>query len=1211
MRRITALLAALAMVLGLSAKMARGQAITGSIVGTVLDSSGAVVAGANVTAKNTDTGVTYTTTTGSEGFYTIPNLPPGKYDVTVQSKGFKTGVTNGSLVDVEKTTRVDFTLSAGAVTETVQVTGQPPLVESTTSDIGTVIENKEVNSLPINGRLFQLMVFLVPGSTPQAWGDQDENPAASGSTLNGGPGNGSYASVNGFFFAGNLFMVDGVHDNEPANDYLNINIPFADIQEMNIETSNPTAEYGTFGGAVINLTTMSGTNNFHGQAFEYVRNNAFNAIDSFATSKAPYHANQFGGGIGGPIKRDKLFFFADLQYLTQHNGQTYGLNVPTAAERTGDLSALDYAGTGLGTGTNDCAAGTTCGPIRNAGACAILATANGLPGVPCTASAAVTGVGYDTVPTADINPISSAVLNPSVIPMPTALTTPGSNAVFNAVNSESVPQFDARVDYAYSEHDRFFARESYLHRNYQSPAPGTEFMMGSNPNAKNDNHLATIGWDHVLSSTMTNELRIGFSRYVTSDWVDSYGVSENNTLGILNGNLSGIAATSGIAEFHFDNSNLSPTGDPGPIPNGLGRLANIYEYSDALTKVMGRHTLKFGTDIQHIRGGVDNPQNDPRGCFDFDGIYSGTDTTNGVFDASTGATFADFLLGAPGGNGCPGGGAMERDLFIDLAHVHFNFVGFYAQDDIRINNQLTLNLGLRYDIYTTPVSIHNTQSNFVIAGPDEGLIQLATGSNRAPNVSTFHKNFGPRLGIAYTPDNGKTALRSAFGISFFPDNFGADSGTLERNYPELIQENVVDYPESTAGCNRGATPEFTECGSLAVANGFPGIAASANSSFYPLLVPPTTTGGPCLTGAGINIASMPAGFVCPPADSAVYDVEQNFRQDEALSWNVSVQRQITNGMSFQAAYVGNDGQHLFHDYQLNQCYPPEIALAPGTGSAPFTNYPNCLRFPAVVPSGPSEGSLILSGVHARNSNGESRYNALQLELVKRTSVGLTLQASYTWSKLLDNVDNPISAYDTSLQLVGEGWKNGNYPQNFVVSYAYDLPFGSGRRYMSSVSGPARYAVSGWQVSGITTFRAGGALLINAPGGLLPPNADTEVANFICTPGSGLSVNNPHTISEWFDTACFTQPAVGTIGNDRTGNGSAYGPGLQDWDISISKATSLWAEDKQLKFEANFFNFFNHPNYSNPDTGVTDGNFGKITGDNGQPREIQLGLKLLF
>jgi outer membrane receptor protein involved in Fe transport len=1173
-------LAVLAVIgLALVGSAAFGQAITGTIVGTVSDPTGAVITGAEVVAKNVGTGLTYSTTTGSEGFYTLTKIPPGSYDVTVQSKGFKTSVSAGNTVDVEKTTRVDFSLVTGAVSETVEVSSQAPLVESTTSDIGSIISEKEVNDLPINGRLYQMMVFLVPGTTPQAWGDQDENPAASGSPLSGGPGNGTYASVNGFFFAGNLFLVDGVHNNEPANDYITMNIPFADIQEMNIETSNPTAEYGTFGGAVINLTTKSGTNEFHGEAFEYVRNEALNAQNAFSLTKAPYNANQVGGGIGGPIIKNKLFFFTDFQYLTQNAGQTYNLSVPTAQMRTGNLSGLVKNGAG---------------PITNANACQVLAAANGLAGaLPCQADSAVTVPGtYDIVPSADISPISTAVLSPTIIPNPNNDSV--KNAIFNTVNTETVPQFDARIDYAISDHDRIFGRESYLHRDYNSPAPGTIYMMGSNPNATNANHLAVVAWDHIFNSTMTNQFRFGFNRYVTDDFVDSFAQNNiNNTLGILNGNLSGIPATYGIAQFNFQNINLSPTGDPGPIPNGQGRLANIFEYADSFSMVKGRETFKFGLDIQHIQGAVSNPQNNPRGCFNFNGEY-------------TGNSFADFLVGAPGGGGCPGGGAMERDLFIDLPAVRWNFIGMYAQDDIRVNQQLTLNLGLRYDIYTTPVSVNNTQSNFVDSGPDAGLIQLATSSNRAPNVNTDYKNVQPRLGFAYSPDNGQTAIRAAWGISFFPDNFGADSGTLERNYPELIQENFLAFPEPTNGCTLAATPQFTSCGSLILANGLPGTTASANSSFYPLLVTPSSSGGtPCLTGYGTNVVT-PKGFVCPPAGSAVFEIEKNFKQDGVYSWNVSAQRAITHDMSFQAAYVGNKGFNLFHNYQLNQCYPPVNGLLPGPG-APFSNYPGCLPFPAVIPSGPAAGGLVLTAVNARNSSGASRYNALEMEFQKRTSFGLTVLASYTWSKLLDNVTNPISAYDTSLQLVGVGWKNGNYPQTFVISYVYDLPLGSGHRFLSDASGVTQHLVSGWQVSGITTARAGGALLITGNNALLPPGADMEVANFGC---AGQSVNNPRSAAQWFDTSCFSEPSLGTIGTARTGN--VYGPPFQNWDISISKSTALWSESKQLKIEANFFNIFNHLNFGNPDTNLPDGpSFGTITSQTGLSRQIQFGVKFLF
>jgi hypothetical protein len=1211
-------------VLSFSVQMASGQAITGTIVGSVSDASGAAVAGAAVTVKNTDTNITYTTMSGSEGFYTVPFLPPGKYDVRVEAKGFKTGLSSANLVDAGKSTRVDFSITPGAVTETVLVTTAPPVVESTESDIGSVIDSKQVNDLPINGRLSQMLIFLLPGTTPQAWGDQDENPAASGSTLGGGPGNGTYASVNGFFFAGNNFMVDGVHNNEPANDYLVINTPFTDIQELRIDTSNPSAEFGTFGGAIYNLTTKSGTNQFHGQAFEYVRSDSFNAQGPayFVTSKPPSHMNQFGGAFGGPIIKNKLFFFGDFQYLTEHQGNTYNLNVPTAAERGGDLSGMVPA-TGNAAGA---------GPITNASACATLAAANAAaasangvagptgPFTPCTASSAVTVAGtYDTVPAGDISPIAAAVLNSSIMPLPN--NSGSTNAIFNALNTESVPQFDARVDYAFSDRDRFFARESYLHRNYTSPPPGTLYMMGNNPNATNANHSAVLAWDHIFSGTMVNEFRFGFNRYDTSDFVDSFSASSiNNTLGIPNGNLSGVPATYGIAEFTMQNTNFSSTGDPGPIPNGLGRLANIFEFSENLTKTIGRETFKFGTDIQHIQGSVTNPQNDPRGCFSFDGEYTAPAGTG--IAVPQGAALADLLLGAPGGGGgvsvvagtsatqptgCPGGGGMERDLFVEPPHVRFNFLGFFVQDDVRLNQQLTLNLGLRYDIYTTPVSPNNTQSNFVTSGPNAGLIQLATSSNRAPNVNTPHGNFGPRLGLAYSPDSGSTVFRGAFGISFFPDNFGGDSGTLERNYPELLQENFTAFAEPSTGCTLTATTEFTSCGSLILANGLPGNStSSSNASIYtPLVVPPSTGGTPCLTGLGTTVTT-PAGFVCPPANSSVFQIDKNFHQDEAYSWNVSVQRALTHDTSFQVAYVGNKGMNLFISNQINQCYPPETALpvVTSTGSS-FNNFPGCLPFPGVVTSGPEAGSLILSGVNSRNGTGESRYNSLQAEVQKRTSNGLTLQASYTFSKLLDNIDNPISPYDTSLQLVGAGWKNGNYPQNFTVSYVYDLPFGKGRRYLSGASGVLRPAVSGWQVSGVTTFRSGGALLITAPGNLLPTLSTQETANYLC---QGQHMSNPHSINEWFDTSCFGEPTFGTIGSARTGD--AYGPGFQQWDFSVNKSTPVW-ENKEFRFEANFFDIFNKTNYNNPDTGVADGNFGKITGTNGNPRQMQFGFKFLF
>jgi hypothetical protein len=522
--------------------------------------------------------------------------------------------------------------------------------------LGTVIDAQQINNLPVNGRLFQTLMFLAPGTTPAAWGDQIENPAAAGSTAPGGGGGGTYSSVNGFPFQGNLYLVDSVLNVEPQNAYITIAIPFADIAEMKMETNNPTAEYGTFGGAVVNLTTKTGTNQFHRQLFEYVRNTDFNAKDYFSHLNPPYHANQFGGEIGGPILRDKLFFSGDFQELLQHAGSSGLLTVPTAAARTGDLSAFGA-------------------PVTNTAVCQMIASANGLAGVPCTANA---------VPAADISPIAAAILSPSVIPLPnrSGITNNYSYAV---VGTETMPQFDVRGDYAFSDKDRFFLRSSYAHRKYTAPSPGTVFMNGGNAYGNNSSFNDVVGWNHFFNSNMINEARVGFSRYYTVDFNNAYGI----ILGIPNGNISTLPITSGIAQFNI--SDFSGTGDPGWVPNGLGRLANIFEYVDTVSMIHGRHSLKLGASVERVETSVRNAQNDPRGIVNFGGGYTGAGTQ--------GSALADFLVGGPS--------AVDRDLFPSTPATRVTYLGVFGQDDLRLNQKLTVNLGFA-GIFTRPLWMPTT-----------------------------------------------------------------------------------------------------------------------------------------------------------------------------------------------------------------------------------------------------------------------------------------------------------------------------------------------------------------------------------------------------------------------------------------------------------------------------------------------------------------------
>ncbi len=1164
--------ACLLILLSLTAKVAPGQAVTGALLGTVQDSSGAVIPGANVTLTNQDTNVTSKTTSSQQGFYTFPNLNPGRFSVTVEAKGFKKLVSTNNTVQVEQTTRVDMTLTPGAVTAEVTVTGMTPLVETTTSDLGETIDQAQINNLPVNGRLAALVMQLAPGTTPAAWGaGNPEDASGAASTAPGGGGGGDYTSANGFGFQGNLYLVDGVSDVELMNAYMGLQIPFAMISEMKLETSDPTAEYGTFGGMVSNITTKSGTNRFHGQVFEYNRNTVFNSPDYFSQINPPFHSNQFGGEVDGPIIKNKLFFAADLQWLKIAEGSSGLTSVPTQAARNGDLSGFDVNGAG---------------PITNPMACYYSAMSNGLSNpAPCTASSAVTVAGtYDTVPTADIEPIAGATsgyLQPSVWPLPN-LSGEVNNAAYVQLSNASFPQEDARVDWAFSDHDRFFARMSYGSRNLTQPlllgsstSPAV-FMNNGNANATNQTTNDVVGWDHTFSANMMNQFRIGFSRFASSEFSTANGISENNILGVPNGNIGAFPDTSGIANVNI--SGFLSTGDPGWVPQGLGRLSNIYQFNDAFTLVKGRHNLKFGVSIEPIQARVYNPQNDPRGQFYATGNYTGT--------GSNGAAVADWLVGALNGS--------HRDQFFDVPNTRVKFVGVFAQDDLRLTSKLTLNLGARWDVYTPPVDTKNLQSNFVISGPNAGLNQIASSSNRGPNVNTYFANISPRLGFAYTPDNGKTALRAAVGFSYFPDNFGADGGTLERNYPLDEQENnsatfgncLTPYTGASGNVNPNSA-EYSACGSLILANGLPGNVTTGSPVYQPLVEPPIT----------------PGGFIAPPPSFGVYEVASDFRQDQAVNWNVSIERQIGAKMSIHAAYVGTAGDYLFHDWQLNQCNPSAFTAGPTYdqlqaqyGTTVYPNFPQCMPYYGIAPN--------VSTIDFRNSGGKSHYNAGQFEFQRRAGTNLTFTGAYTWSKMMDNINNPLDSYWTKEELDTAGWQHNNFPHVITLTYVYTLPFGRQQRFANSISPLEDAIVGGWSFSGITQFRSGAALLMGASSEYLLPQNGGQRANYNCA-----SPVNPHTIGEWFQTTCFTQPVGYVFGNAGVGAGNIKGPHYQDWDMTFGKAVHL-AEGMQLQFQASFFNIFNHVNYQSPDTNVQDGSFGVISNDF-LPRMGQLGMTYSF
>jgi carboxypeptidase family protein len=870
-----------------SSAASSGQTIRGTITGTVTDSTGAVVPGATVVLANAATGVTTSAVSNQQGTYTIPLLQPGTYDVSVDLQGFKKYVRSGVVIEVAQTTRLDVPLQVGTVSEQVQVTGQSPLVRSTTAELGQVIQMKQIQALPLNGRFFEHLITMTPGAMPfYSRGDSAENASAAGARI------ATAHSVNGMPWSGNNYLMDGVANNEPQNAYINITPPLEAIQEFKVQTNNPTAEFGVFGGAAVNLTIRSGTNQVHGSGFDYWRDDKFSTKTYFAPTKAPYTSNQFGGTFGGPIVKSHAFFFGDYQGLRLDAGRTQTLTVPTALMRQGNFSEVTSR---------------IFDPI--------------------------TGAQYagNVIPAAQINPIAQKVAN--IYPIP---NLPGlaNNYVENNVVTQKVNAGDARVDYSIGNGGSAFGRYSLSRRGYDEPAPGNIFM-GAN-NSDSENYNGVLGYTKPIGGNKFYEVRFGYNKYFTHQFAEDAGI--------------------------FRPSGFSNTGSPGTT-NAI-RVGRQFLLTNNFSWLKGGHAFKFGEDLRLYRGAVSNPQTQPQGRFTFDGNYTSNRGASG-----TGYSFASFMLGYPN--------LVQRDVVNTDPVVTNTFLGLFAQDDLHVNQKLSVQLGLRWDLMTPPVQVSNRQSNFNIA---DGLIHVASDSDRTAGVDTHYDYLAPRLGLAYSPDGGRTALRAAFGVSYFADNFGANGGTNERNYPFFQQIDL--------------TTPTTFVPFRSISDGLP--------TFGPVVLSPTLT---------------------PPAGFAVFYIPQHFHADTAKMWNVGVQREVGWNTMVEASYVGTRGTNLFRSYNINV---PD----PGPGAVQQRR-----PYFAIAPT--------ITTINQRDGDGKSWYNALQLKADKRFSHGLQMLVSYTRSKTEDNFLGaslaPGLADLRTLSSGTGGSKMLDIPNLFVVSWTYEIP----------------------------------------------------------------------------------------------------------------------------------------------------------------------------
>ena len=877
--RQTALLALLAACV-INVTHLTAQTIRATLTGTVTDPNGGVIRDATVVATSAATNISTTTKTNQEGTYTFPALQPGVYVVAVEVTGFKRSVQSGVVLQIAQATRLDISLEVGAITESVSVVSEAPLVRSTSSEIGHVIDHKQIQSLPLNGRLFQQLVTLTPGAVSRGFADFGENPAAAGARSP------VHASVNGLPWSGNNYLLDGLANNEPLNAFINITPPLEAIQEFKVQTNNPTAEFGVFGGAVVNLSIRSGTNQFSGSVFEYYRDESLNARNFFAETKAPFGSNQFGGTLGGPVVKNKVFFFGDYQGLRQDLGRTVIFTVPTAEMRRGDLSAISNR-------------------IYD----------------PLTGQA----FGNNVIPLDRINSISRQVAD--IWPLPTR-GGQANNYVENNVVTQDVNAFDIRSDVSLGEWGSLFGRYSRSAREFVEPPPGNVFMQEGNT-SESVNFNAVVGHTYTVSPTKLNEFRVGVNKYDLVQFGADFGIAKNNELGIPNGNVEGHPYTFGIARFEIPG--FRSTGSAG-FTNST-RIGTTVQLSNNVTWLVNRHSVKFGGDYRHVTSTLTNPQTAPRGRFRFNG-----NVTSNRGAAGTGHPWASFLLGYPTG--------IDRDFVDTYPELRIHFVGFFVQDDYRVSRNLTLNLGLRWDLLTSPVEKSNRQSNFSL---QDGLIHVASDDDRGPLTTNFYGGWAPRLGVAYSPDNGRTAFRGAYGISYYRDNFGANGGTLERNHP-FFQQNVIDTPD-----------QFTPFRSLS--DGLP--------PFVPTPLTPT---------------------IAPPAGFAVFFIPPGDKPNMAHMFNAGVQRQLRWNSVLDVAYVGTRGKNIFISRNVN------VPL-PGPG-----NLNQRRPYFSVVPN--------ITQINQRSGDAESWYDALQVKLDKRFSQGLQALISYTYSRTEDTTFVLHPAFET-------------------------------------------------------------------------------------------------------------------------------------------------------------------------------------------------------